>query len=243
MTRAGTGTCRGSRGTSRTAWSATWRPRSGSIPVEGSAGAHVWIILHGSINNAPVWDYTAGLRRSTPEIDEMFAGTAEDATLGTKRHEGRRRLPHREVHDPVTDELDNTGLPVVAAVQDLRRSDADRPDDPGQGHLTYPVPFATYIVVDRRRRPAATVRARVRRSVFFSFTYVGETRTQAKWAGELLRARLKNHRPVLLGHKCWPISILTGGSQRVRRDDAVMRPDGSPLFYGIDDYAVSITIN
>jgi hypothetical protein len=51
---------------------------------KGLQGSLVWIILHGSINNAPVWDYTAGLRRSTPEILEMFGQTAEDATLGTR---------------------------------------------------------------------------------------------------------------------------------------------------------------
>lgn len=51
---------------------------------KGLQGSLVWIILHGSINNAPVWDYTAGLRRSTPEIVELFGGTAEDATLGAK---------------------------------------------------------------------------------------------------------------------------------------------------------------
>lgn len=46
-------------------------------------GSLVWIILNGSINNAPVWDYAAALHRSTPAILEMYGGTAEDATLGT----------------------------------------------------------------------------------------------------------------------------------------------------------------
>jgi hypothetical protein len=49
----------------------------------GLQGALVWIILNGSINNAPVWDYAAALRRSTPAILEMYGGTTEDATLGT----------------------------------------------------------------------------------------------------------------------------------------------------------------
>jgi hypothetical protein len=145
-------------------------------------------------------------------------------------------------HDPVTDELDNTGYLSSLPFSIYDSQTQIDPMTPDKVVLTYPVPFATYsssIGDDDNRRLNA---AQARRSVFFSFVYVGETRTQAKWAGELLRARLKNHRPVLLGHNSWPISILTGGSQRVRRDDAVMRPDGSPLFYGIDDYAVSITI-
>lgn len=50
----------------------------------GRQGSLVWIILHGSINNAPIWDYTAAARRSTPAIEEMFAGDAQDATLGVK---------------------------------------------------------------------------------------------------------------------------------------------------------------
>jgi hypothetical protein len=50
----------------------------------GLQGALVWIILNGSINNAPVWDYAKVLVRTTPEILELYGATAEDATLGTK---------------------------------------------------------------------------------------------------------------------------------------------------------------
>ena len=48
-------------------------------PGQGSL-AH--IIAYGSVNNAPVYDYTAGLRRSEPVVEEMFAGMTEDAVLG-----------------------------------------------------------------------------------------------------------------------------------------------------------------
>lgn len=48
-------------------------------PGQGSL-AH--IIAYGSVNNAPVYDYTAGLRRAEPVIEEMFAGMTEDAVLG-----------------------------------------------------------------------------------------------------------------------------------------------------------------
>jgi hypothetical protein len=50
----------------------------------GLQGALVWIILNGSINNAPVWDYAKVLVRTTPEILELYGSAAEDATLGTK---------------------------------------------------------------------------------------------------------------------------------------------------------------
>lgn len=146
------------------------------------------------------------------------------------------------VHDPATDQLDasgylhSLGFPIYDSQTQIDPMTTDKVV------VSYPVPFATYsssIGDDDLRRLSGR---RVRRSVFFSFTYVGETRTQAKWAGERLRAALEMHKPVLTGHNSWPIQLLTGGSQRIRRDDAVMRPDGTPLFYGIDDYAVSITI-
>lgn len=82
---------------------------------------------------------------------------------------------------------------------------------------------------------------RGRRSVFFSMVYVGADRWQAKHAGQRIRDALAGKRLTVAGHKVW----LTGveESQRVRRDDDAIRPDGSPLFYGVDEYAVSITLN
>jgi hypothetical protein len=78
-----------------------------------------------------------------------------------------------------------------------------------------------------------------RRSVFFQVTYVGEDRAQAKWAGERQRAALCDKAIVVAGHKTW--RVLLGESQRIRRDDDAARPDGSPLFYGVDLYSVAIT--
>jgi hypothetical protein len=82
---------------------------------------------------------------------------------------------------------------------------------------------------------------RGRRSVFFSVVYVGADRRQAKHAGQRIRDALAGKRLTVPGHRVW----LTGveESQRVRRDDDAIRPDGSPLFYGVDEYAVSITLN
>lgn len=146
------------------------------------------------------------------------------------------------VHDPTTDALTGGLLATIG----FKVYDGQAQIDPlsdSKTTITYPVPFASYtsnVGDDDLRRLTGL---RVRRSVFFSFTFVGETRTQCKWAGEALRLKLEMHRPVIAGHKCWPIGLQSGGSQRVRRDDAVMRPDGSPLFYGVDEYAVSITVS
>lgn len=57
----------------------------GFEPIKGTQGKLAHIILHGSINNAPVYDYTSALRRSTPEILEMYAEAAEGATLGSEQ--------------------------------------------------------------------------------------------------------------------------------------------------------------
>jgi hypothetical protein len=51
------------------------------IEYEG-AGKVAHIIVHGSANNAPVYDHTAPLRRSTPLIERLLAGEAEKSVLG-----------------------------------------------------------------------------------------------------------------------------------------------------------------
>lgn len=82
---------------------------------------------------------------------------------------------------------------------------------------------------------------RGRRSVFFSIVYVGADRRQAKHAGQRIRDALAGKRLIVGGHRVWLTDVEE--SQRVRRDDDAIRPDGSPLFYGVDEYAVSITLN
>lgn len=81
--------------------------------------------------------------------------------------------------------------------------------------------------------------ANARRSVFFQVTYVGEDRAQAKWAGERQRAALADKVIAIPERKSW--RVLLGESQRIRRDDDAARPDGSPLFYGVDLYSVAVT--
>lgn len=81
---------------------------------------------------------------------------------------------------------------------------------------------------------------RGRLSVFWSITYVGGDRRQTKWAGEKIRRAFRGKRVVVAGARSWLINLEE--SQRVRRDDDAIRPDGSPLLYGVDNYSVSITL-
>lgn len=51
------------------------------------AGKLANIFAFGSVNNSPVFDHTAGLRRSTPAIERSFADAAEESVLGGDGHE------------------------------------------------------------------------------------------------------------------------------------------------------------
>lgn len=53
----------------------------------GGQGSLAHIIAYGSVNNAPVYDHTAGLRRATPSIVNSFAEAAESSVLGGGGHE------------------------------------------------------------------------------------------------------------------------------------------------------------
>jgi hypothetical protein len=61
-----------------------WTAEIGLSPIPGTQGRLAHIIVYGSVNNAPVYDYTAALRRSTPEILDLFGRQAEDDALGVK---------------------------------------------------------------------------------------------------------------------------------------------------------------
>ena len=110
--------------------------------------------------------------------------------------------------------------------------------DGGKVTVEYDVPFAWYAsaVGDDDPESARLSARRTRLSVPFYLGYVGLTRDQCKWAGERLRLKLVRARLDIPG--CRPIHLEE--SQRVRLDHNVMRPDGAPLYYGIDSYAVSI---
>lgn len=140
--------------------------------------------------------------------------------------------------DPVTDELyryfrSDVGVMIHDGFFDARPAT-------GLVKVTYPLPYAVYYSsVGDDDEMTRRLDARIpRESVFFSFTYVGEDRRQAKWAGEKIHAALKRWRPTVDGFHCEIVQRLQ--SQRIRRDDEAIRPDGSPLFYGVTDFAVGV---
>lgn len=105
--------------------------------------------------------------------------------------------------------------------------------------VLYDLPYGVYYAsIGDEHSPRLTGRT-TRRAKFFSITYVGATRDQTAWAGERFRAALVGRRLSIPSHRLWLIGLEE--SQRIRRDDDAVRLDGSPLFYGVDNYAVSIT--
>lgn len=112
-------------------------------------------------------------------------------------------------------------------------------DDPDAKIISATLPYLAYyssLGDDSNPRVAGY---KARRSMFFQITYVGVDRNQAKWAGELQRAALADKVFTIPGRKSW--RVLLGESQRIRRDEDAARPDGSPLFYGVDLYSLAVT--
>ncbi len=113
-------------------------------------------------------------------------------------------------------------------------------DDGNPKIVTYDLPYAVYTSnIGDDDRPRLTGR-RARRSVFFSILYVGIDRNQAKACGERIRGSLQDKVIDVPGHRAWLCRLEE--SQRIRRDDEAVRPDGSPLYYGVDNYALPITL-
>lgn len=113
-------------------------------------------------------------------------------------------------------------------------------DDGNPKIVTYDLPYAVYTSsIGDDDRPRLTGR-RARRSVFFSILYVGIDRNQAKACGERIRDSLQDKVIAVPGHRVWLCQLQE--SQRIRRDDEAVRSDGSPLYYGVDNYALPITL-
>lgn len=139
--------------------------------------------------------------------------------------------------------VDKVVLATLEAVPNLNVHDnymeVETTDSQGRSIVTYDMPYAVYssaVGDDDNRRLSGRER---RRSVPFYITYVGLSREQAKWCGEKVRVALKGKRLMVPGYRTWLVEIEE--SQRVWRDDEAARPDGSPIYYGVDAYAVSIT--
>lgn len=139
--------------------------------------------------------------------------------------------------------VDDVVLATLRAIPNLNVHDnylqVEDTDAEGREIVTYAMPYVVFssaVGDDDNRRLSGRER---RRSVPFWLTYVGLTREQTKWCGEKCRTALKGRRLDVPGYRTWLVELEE--SQRVWRDDEAARPDGAPIYYGVDGYAVSIT--
>lgn len=84
---------------------------------------------------------------------------------------------------------------------------------------------------DRDKRQSGHVGGRV---LEFDLKGVGDSERQAKWV--LDQARTVLSRKFLNGN----LIIRSDDNERVKREDDFALPDGKPLFFGVDKYAVAI---
>lgn len=136
-------------------------------------------------------------------------------------------------------DVDDAVLAVANAIDGLNIHDGLLVIDPNTKIVTYDVPYAVYYSgFGNEFTPRLTGRTTMV-DVPFRFTTVGLSREQVKWGMERLRSALVGRRLVLAGRRTWLIKL--DESQTVFRDDDAIRPDGSPLFYGVDIYSVQVT--
>jgi len=117
----------------------------------------------------------------------------------------------------------------------------DPPGDPnGKAVVTYALPYAVYnsnVGLPFNRRLAGR---ETRNSTFCAIQFVGGSRWQAKWAGQQIRDALSGRRLTVAGLKTGLISV--EASPRIWRSDDAIRPDGAPVYYGVDEYAVGASV-
>lgn len=157
-----------------------------------------------------------------------------------------------EVDRAIIAALEAEGIRVgngyIATDQD---ADAFEPGDPNEPTvITVELPYAVLYSNfgdDYKRRLSGFAS---KRSVFWQITYVGSTVDQVKWAQRRGRRALARRLDVLVydedtdeptGEKYETGLIDIEESQRVRRDDATVDPNGDPLFYGVDTHSVKVT--
>lgn len=131
-------------------------------------------------------------------------------------------------------------LAVLDAVANLNVHDGDVPDsDPATMVITAALPYVLfYAMADDPEvgdNLAGTSGAYL---TGFQVTFVGESREQAKWAGEKARGVLDRKRLAFPAGSRFV--RLSDPAPFVGRDDTWTRPGGAPLFIGQDRYTVAI---
>lgn len=135
----------------------------------------------------------------------------------------------RAVDDAIIARLKGVGLNVHDGIVTV---------DTTTKKVLFPLPYVVYYgSLGIEGAPRLSGRRR-QRTVGFMANYVGETREQAKWAGERVRTALSGVRLDIPGYKVGLIEIVT--SPWVWRDDDMLRPDGQPVFYGRDTGEVPV---
>lgn len=130
---------------------------------------------------------------------------------------------------------DDDLLTMLRAVPNLNVYDGFVDADETEKVIDVPLPYVVFYSSpgsDRDGRLCGGVGGRV---LQFSVTGVGGDRQQAKWALDKARAALSRQRlnTALIRR--------SDDNQPVRREDVYTRPEGLPLFYGIDQYGVATT--
>ena len=142
---------------------------------------------------------------------------------------------------PALDDWVLTQLRSIEGIVDEQVQDAQviiARSAPGEPVVVrYPLPYVTYTsnVGDVSNRRLA--KRHGRHSDFWSLMFIGRTREQANEMGQRCRNVLLDLRPDIPGYRFWPVALEE--SQRIYRDDDAIAPDGKPLFYGVDNYAVA----
>lgn len=131
-------------------------------------------------------------------------------------------------------------LTVLDAVSNLDVYDGHVTDsDPSTQVVTAALPYVVFYATGDDATPGDSLAGGSGAHLTeFQVTCVGETREQAKWAGEKARAALD--RKFLTFPSGARFVRRTDDNQYVRRDDTWTRPGGAPLFFGVDRYAVLI---
>lgn len=63
----------------------TLEGEAGFRPRNRKQGSLAHILLYGSVNNGPIYDYLAGPTRAMPKVEKTYADAAETSVLGSGR--------------------------------------------------------------------------------------------------------------------------------------------------------------
>lgn len=118
--------------------------------------------------------------------------------------------------------------------------DFDARPGAGQRQVNYKLPYAIYHSSTGREDPdTQRLSADIPRDqARFSLKVVGTDRKQTKWAIERLQARLRRLRPVVSGFNCDVVEH--DSSAEIYPDETAVQQDGTPLFYGVERFAVGV---